>query len=196
MIPYSQIQTILQSRQPKLFAESDKKQAAVAVIIHPTDKDLHILFIERAAHPKDPWSGHIAFPGGTIEPEDANLKQTAERETQEELGLDLSSANYVGQLDDVTGATLPVQVSAYVYALDHPPQLCPNEEVCDVFWSSYHQITDPARLQTLQLKNWHPLKEVPAINLLGPNRPVLWGLTYRLVAQLVSFTNKTLPSMF
>ncbi|MBT3604573.1 MAG: CoA pyrophosphatase, partial [Candidatus Latescibacteria bacterium] len=180
MTPYSQIQTALQSHQPKLFAESDKKQAAVAVILHPTHEDLQILFIERAAHPKDPWSGHIAFPGGTIEPEDTNLQQTAERETQEELSLDLSNTNFLGQLDDVTGATLPVQVSAYVYAINNLPQLCPNEEVCEVFWASYHDITDSARLQTLQLKNWHPLKEVPAIDLLGPNRPVLWGLTYRL----------------
>jgi 8-oxo-dGTP pyrophosphatase MutT (NUDIX family) len=196
MTHYSQIQTALHSHQPKLFAEPDKKRAAVAIILHPSTDDLHILFIERAAHPKDPWSGHLAFPGGTIEPEDANLQQTAERETREELGLDLSNAEFLGQLGDVTGATLPVQVSAYVYATNHRPTLCPNEEVCDVFWSSFHDITAPSRLQTLQLKNWHPLKEVPAVDLLGPNRPVLWGLTYRLVAQLVSFTGKTLPSMF
>ena len=196
MTPYSQIQTALHTHKPKRFAEPNKKQAAVAILLHPTKNDLQILFIERAAHPKDPWSGHIAFPGGTIEPEDANLQQTAERETQEELGIDLSHTQYVGQLDDVTGASLPIQVSAYVYATNHKPILCPNSEVCDAFWSSFHHIINPTRLQTLQLKNWHPLKEVPAIDLLGPNRPVLWGLTYRLVAQLIGFTGHTLPSMF
>lgn len=196
MTHYTQIQIALQTHHPKLFTEPDKKCAAVAILLHPTDNDLHILFIERAAHPKDPWSGHIAFPGGTIEPEDANLQQTAERETQEELGIDLSKTQFLGQLDDVTGATLPIQVSAYVYATHHKPNLCPNDEVCDVFWSSIHDILAPNRLQTLQLKNWHPLKEVPSIDLLGPNRPVLWGLTYRLVAQLISFTNHTLPPMF
>jgi len=195
MTHYSQICTTLQSYQPKRFTEPDKKCAAVSVILYPTENDLQILFIERAAHPKDPWSGHIAFPGGTIEPEDATLQQTAGRETLEELGLDLTTANYLGQLDDVTGATLPIQVSAYVYAFHEKPILCPNDEVCDAFWSSYHHIVDPARLKTLQLKNWQPLREVPAIDLLGPNRPVLWGLTYRIVAQLVSFTGNTLPNM-
>ena len=196
MTYYTQILNTLQTHHPKLFNESDKKRAAVAILLHPTDDDLHVLFIERAAHPKDPWSGHIAFPGGTIEPEDANLQQTAERETQEELGINLSHTQYLGQLDDVTGATLPVQVSAYVYVTHHKPNLCPNDEVCDVFWSSIHDILDPTRLKTLQLKNRHPLKEVPAIDLLGPNRPVLWGLTYRLITQLISFTGNTLPSMF
>lgn len=196
MTHYTHIQTLLQTYQPKLFAEPDKKRAAVAILLHPTDNDLHILFIERAAHPKDPWSGHIAFPGGTIEPQDATLRETAERETQEELGIDLVRTQFLGQLDDVTGATLPIYVSAYVYATDHKPKLCPNDEVCDVFWASIHDIINPDRLQTLQLKNWHPLKEVPAIDLLGPNRPVLWGLTYRLVAQLVSFAKHTLPAMF
>ncbi|MDA0709737.1 MAG: CoA pyrophosphatase [bacterium] len=192
---YLQIETGLRGHSPRVSSPSNKKRAAVAVVIHPDPDELQVLFIERAAHPNDPWSGHIAFPGGTIEPEDADLRQTAERETREELGFELSCAHYLGQLDDVTGATLPVQVSAYVYAVDHKPDLCPNEEVCALFWSSFRDIIDPDRLKTLQLTNWQPLKEVPAIDLLGPDRPLLWGLTYRIVAQLVGFTGNALPAM-
>jgi 8-oxo-dGTP pyrophosphatase MutT (NUDIX family) len=195
MTNYPQIQTTLKTHRPYLFPDSDKKKAAVAVVIHPTADDFHLLFIERAAHPKDPWSGHIAFPGGTCEPEDSSLQQTAVRETQEELGLNLSKCQYMGQLDDVTGATLPVQVSAYVYATDDIPKLHPNEEIHEVFWVSFQQIIDPSRLQTLQLVGWQPLKEVPTIDLLGPGRPLLWGLTYRLVSQLASFAGKILPEM-
>lgn len=195
MTHFSQIRNTLQKHRAQLCDATNKKQAAVAVILHPAPEDLHILFIERAAHPKDPWSGHIGFPGGTIEPDDTSLKHTAERETHEELGLDLSSTTYLGQLDDVTGATLPVQVSAYVYAFDQKPELCPNDEVCDAFWASFHHIINPANRQTLQLKGWKPLREVPAVDLLGPNRPVLWGLTYRIVTQLTHFAGHPLPDM-
>ncbi|KAG5458036.1 MAG: hypothetical protein BJ554DRAFT_1822 [Olpidium bornovanus] len=48
-----------------------------------------ILFIKRATRAGDRWSGHVAFPGGKQEPSET-ARQTAERETREELGLDLT----------------------------------------------------------------------------------------------------------
>jgi len=191
MTIYTKLQTALSAHRPKINPPSkDKKPAAVAAILNPLENDLQLLFIERAAHPKDPWSGHIAFPGGTIEPGDPDLKHTAERETHEELGLDLTTATYLGRLDDLTGTTLPVQVACFVYAITHPVELNPNDEVCDVFWTPFTYFADTSRYQTLDLKGWQPL---PAIDLLGPNRPVLWGLTYRIVIQLAEFCGINLP---
>ncbi len=192
---FDQIQKGLSIHTPLILEAKDKKRAAVAVVLYSGEDDLRLLFIERAAHPKDPWSGHIAFPGGTIEPTDRDLKHTAERETLEELGLDLSNAQYLGQLDDVPGATLPVQVSGFVYGVQAEIALCPNDEVCEAFWMPFLHLMDPKRRCVLQLKNWQPLKEVPAIDLLGPNRPLLWGLTYRLVAQLLGFLGHSLPKI-
>ena len=85
---FQRIATSLSVYQPNIYSETDKTQAAVAAVFHLRRDDLYLLFIERAAHPTDPWSGHIAFPGGTAEPDDPDLKYTAERETREELGLD------------------------------------------------------------------------------------------------------------
>lgn len=190
MTYYQQITVALDTYQPSITTKTDKTQAGVAAILHPTKDDLHLLFIERAAHPKDPWSGHIGFPGGTIEPKDRDLKQTAERETLEELNLDLTKANHLGRLDDVTGTTLPVQVACFIYAIDHKPKLTPNDEVRDVFWIPFTRLTEPNHRQTLTIEGW---PNMPAIDLLGPNRPLLWGLTYRLVTQLASFANIHLP---
>lgn len=64
---------------------------------------LELLFIQRAKRPGDPWSGHIAFPGGRREDADEGDLGTAVRETKEELGLDLSDSNQfrlLGRLDD------------------------------------------------------------------------------------------------
>ncbi len=190
MNTFQTIAKSLSAHQPNICPETDKTRAAVAAIFHLRPDDLYLLFIERAAHPNDPWSGHIAFPGGTTEPDDPDLKHTAERETREELGLDLRRAPYFGRLDDVAGATLPIRVACFVYAIHQSVAFAPNAEVRDVFWTPFAHLADPDRRQRLTLEGWH---NMPAIDLLGTNRPVLWGLTYRMVAQLAGFAGIDLP---
>ena len=48
------------------------KRSAVALILQVRDGQLHILMIKRAEREGDPWSGHMAFPGGRKDPVDAN----------------------------------------------------------------------------------------------------------------------------
>src|SRR6185369_3871770 len=60
--------------------------AAVAMILRQGPGGLEMLFIERAEHENDPWSGNLAFPGGKVEPGE-EPRQAAERETLEEIGL-------------------------------------------------------------------------------------------------------------
>ena len=67
------------------------------------DGDPEILFIRRAARQGDRWTGHVAFPGGKRDPDDASDRAAAERETREEVGLDLATTAggrvcYVGGL--------------------------------------------------------------------------------------------------
>ena len=64
------------------------KRASVAIVLRENE----ILLIKRAHNPRDRWSGHIGFPGGKSKP-DEDRKTTAERETLEEIGIDLSSNN-------------------------------------------------------------------------------------------------------
>ena len=64
------------------------RQAAVAIIVREINSQLEMLFIKRAEKEGDPWSGHMAFPGGHREPDDLGLKEAAERETLEEIGME------------------------------------------------------------------------------------------------------------
>ena len=63
--------------------------AAVAIILTPQPDS--ILLIRRADRSGDPWSGHMALPGGRREPSDSDLAATAIREVAEEVGIQLSA---------------------------------------------------------------------------------------------------------
>ena len=184
---WAAVQVGLAQHRPRLVGSTDKTRAAVAVVLGPTPGGLQLLFIERAQHPDDPWSGHIAFPGGRIEADDPSPRAAAERETLEEVGLDLSSAEYWGRVDDLTGHMLPVVVSGFVYRLEMPADLTLSEEVESAFWVGADPLRDSGNRTQYRLRHRGAEQAFPALDLLGPNRPLLWGLTFRIVRQLVAW---------
>jgi 8-oxo-dGTP pyrophosphatase MutT (NUDIX family) len=169
----------------KQYVEGRRTRAAVAMIVREQPDDLEILFIERATDARDPWSGHLAFPGGKVE-QGEQARQAAERETREEIGLALESERYLGRMSDIVGANLPVRVSCFAYAAvtaASNPVVSP--EVRDVFWVRLSDIRDPERHRMVTVGFSGRTLEVPGIILPQPDKPVLWGITYRLVMQFL-----------
>ncbi len=168
------------------FQADERTRAAVAMILHQAANDVEVLFIQRAAHDLDPWSGHIAFPGGKLEEGELEC-QAACRETHEETGIDLGNGRYLGRLSDIIGANLPVRVSCCLFGVDrmncHPIL---NEEVRDLFWVALSDLRDPGRHLQSSVAFDQKCFEVPAIRLPVDDKPVLWGITYRLVTQFLS----------
>ena len=162
------------------------KSAAVALILREGSEGLEVLFIERASHDGDPWSGDLGFPGGKIEPHDPGPREAAERETLEELGLDLSAASCLGRLADIVGANVPIRVSCFVYGLCGNPTLMPGSEVRDAFWVPLADLCDPVRHKAAEVRFGGETFERPAILLPVEGKPVLWGITYRLIMGFLS----------
>lgn len=168
-----------------VYERSVKKQAAVAVVLQVSVPDTRLLLIRRAERPGDPWSGHMALPGGHTEPEDVDLRATAIRETYEEVGLRLDVQSHLGALPSLQasarGVPIGTMITPHVFTLAEPAALRPNQEVADVFWVP---IGPMARGQyddvKVVVRDGRRL-EFPAIRI---EDHLVWGLTHRMLSDL------------
>lgn len=162
------------------------RQAAVSVVLRASGDHTEALFILRAKQEGDPWSGHMAFPGGHMDPEDASLRHAAERETLEETGLDIASgAEYLGQIDAVQanprGRNLDMIVTPFVYALNQGEvTFSPNYEVADVLWGS---LNDMHSGEAHTMGQFVVSGETVSYPGFGVGSEIVWGLTYRMLDQ-------------
>jgi 8-oxo-dGTP pyrophosphatase MutT (NUDIX family) len=161
------------------------RYAAVAAVMRMMEEP-ELLFIKRAEAERDPWSGHIAFPGGRHEPADRSLAETAIRETAEEVALDLTQGRMLGRLDDLaprTRALPPIIVRPYVAIVAPDVVLQPSAEVASTFWVPLTILRDP----TTQDEHVMTVNGVracfPAYKV---NEHLVWGMTERIVRQLLS----------
>jgi 8-oxo-dGTP pyrophosphatase MutT (NUDIX family) len=157
--------------------------AAVAVILVP-DPDA-LLLIRRAERSGDPWSGHMALPGGRQDPAEPDLVTTAMRETAEEVGLTLRPEQLVGTLDDVvprTPSLPPIAVRPYVFALDRRPSLSLNTEVAAAQWVPLDLLLHPDNYHSVRLEIRGESREFPAYRL---DDTVVWGMPERIISSLL-----------
>ena len=159
------------------------RRAAIAVVLLEISDALEVLLIERAVREGDPWSGHMALPGGHVEPEDENLAATAERETLEEVGLDLRKhAERLGQLTDSSPVrAVPIAVRPFVYLIRQRPSLTLSAEVKAALWVPVAPLLAGERQSSFTFSRAGQHFEFPAWDIDGR---VVWGLTYRVLDEL------------
>ena len=191
------VEARLAARAPELDRDPAHAGAAVALVLRERDEDLEMLFIRRADHDDDPWSGDLAFPGGRIDPEDeGDPRRAAMRETLEELELDLVHARPIGRLDDVLGRAQSIRVSCFVYGVEGDPLLRPNYEIREAFWTPLPVLMDPVRQEWREFRYLDQPMRLPALRLIDDDRaPVLWGITYKFVDHFMGTIGRPIPYM-
>ncbi len=167
----------LEGRRPARI-ESGERHAAVALMLRERAEGLELFVIKRAEKSEDPWSGHMALPGGGREFKDKDAYDTARRETLEEVGIDLAEGTFLGWLDDVEPRRAPGQlvVSTVVVAIDSEPERLDTREVAEAFWVPLDRFE-------------HEHVEIPDFPGSWPaftyeDSYVIWGLTHRILSQL------------
>lgn len=175
------IRKALKHHSPELKQINARGHAAVAMLLRESNHAPEALFIIRAKHDDDPWSGNIGFPGGRLNQNKETPQAAAERETREELNFDPASSTYLGQLDDLYGAIMPVLVSCFVYHVEIPVEFTLNHEVESAFWCPLPTLLEKERHQQKSFLYRGKERTHPAVVLLKEQQPLLWGITYRLV---------------
>ncbi len=185
-VKFDHIKSLLESRPNERDITSYQRSASVALVIggaHSQD----ILFIHRSEREGDPWSGHIAFPGGGTEEQDENSRITAIRETCEEVGLNLQAANYLGLLKSMQlhklGSPIDFGLECHVFHLpadfDQELKLEPGE-VDEAFWVSLTELygADSIAEETFHFSGLS--RTLPCIKVRGK---IIWGITYMLLVE-------------
>ena len=162
-------------------------QAAVSVVLRSAE-GLDLLLIKRAHFDRDPWSGHMALPGGRRDPKDIDLKHTAIRETMEETALELGQgAQHLGQLKALkpNSVRLPkLTITPFVFGVGrHAQAAVASPEIDQVFWVS---------IDELRGRDSNSYVEIPMPDgreqefscYMVEEEPV-WGLTYRIISELL-----------
>lgn len=182
------------ARHPARLVEgADLQRAAVALVFDP---QMRLLFIRRSEREGDPWSGHMALPGGRIEPVDAHPRAAAERETWEEVGLDLGPARYLGALDELAS---PVRkgrrrlvVHPFAFAVADVPELTPNEEVARVHWIGLERLLAGEGRGSFDWMWEGRTVPMPVVHI---GEADIWGLTLRIFDDFAIALRQARPSL-
>ena len=166
----------LAAHEPERVIIDDAREAAVLIPVvgEPVPSLIFTIRTDTLSSHK----GQISFPGGSIDPTDESPRAAALREANEELGLDPTSVQIVGELD-----TTPTFVSGYVITpfvglLRSRPELSPNPaEVAEVLEVPLADLTDTIRSEP---GFTHEGRTFPTEAWVWQGH-VIWGVTARLL---------------
>ncbi len=179
------VQRLSQHSAHEAPTEATVRLAAVAAVLRVSHEP-ELLFIKRAEAVGDPWSGHMAFPGGRHDPSDRDLVDTAVRETREETSIDLlTNGRLIGVLDDLAprSPSLPrINIRPYVAIVHADVQIVPSYEVAAHFWVPLAQLAEPLAQAEHAMEFDGATLKFPGYRI-GPH--IAWGLTERIVRQLL-----------
>lgn len=164
------------SREP-----DDSAHAAVALLLAEPEGTPSILLVKRATRVSDPWSGHMAFPGGRRGHGDVNLMATATRETWEETGIDLNRCTPIGNLDSLFSTVRPdMRVQPFIFTSEEPPEVTLNQELIAHYWIPLDELAESLGKTRIGSRDF------PAYLIEGE---AVWGLTYRMLAKFFEILN-------
>jgi 8-oxo-dGTP pyrophosphatase MutT (NUDIX family) len=179
------------AQHPPVVVQPEPQMRLAAILLAlraRADGEPELLMIKRADAEGDPWSGHIACPGGRMEPGDHDLAVTAVRETLEETGVDVArDGRLLGHLDDLsprTPALPPIVIRPYVALVRAAVEILPSREVAAAFWVPVSALREQTAWRLAQIPVGGTLREVSVFQ---HGEYTVWGLTERVLRQFLAY---------
>lgn len=162
------------------------RQAAVTLLLRESQSAAELLIIKRAERVGDPWSGHLALPGGRAEPEDSDLLATAVRETHEEIGVDLhKGGKVIGQLPLIAprNPRLPeLEITPLVAIAPPEHEFTFSDEVVSAFWVSVERLKREGPAAEHRWQFGGATQKWPAY---PTEQGLVWGITERILTNFL-----------
>lgn len=179
----------------QIVAEPPTRLAAILLALRTRlDGEPELLMIKRADAEGDPWSGHIACPGGRMEPDDRDLEVTAVRETREETGVDIErDGRVLGHLDDISPRSPflpPIVIRPYVALVRADVQVTPSHEVASAFWVPLSALRERAAWGTAVVET---MGRERTVSVFQHGEFTVWGLTERVLRQFLGYIGEPPP---
>jgi hypothetical protein len=152
------------------------------ILLFPQDNTIKTLFIERPVY-EGVHSGQVGFPGGKYEDDDVDLKQTALRETYEEVGIHPEKIEVIGQLTDLYINPSNFLVSPFIgYTNDIPNFIANEREVKQIVVYNLFDLNNDTLIseKEISVSGGFTLK-TPYYEIAGLT---VWGATAMMVSEL------------
>jgi 8-oxo-dGTP pyrophosphatase MutT (NUDIX family) len=159
------------------FKEKNPKIASTLLLLYPKDYEIFFCLIERQEY-EGTHSNQISFPGGKNESGET-IKQTAIRETHEEVGVETLSVNIIGELTQVYIPPSNYLIHPFVGYCDFAPKFKPNSrEVKNIIEVNIKELYKKEVIKRKKMtfkKNGNNVDyDVPYLDL---NDKLVWGAT-------------------
>jgi 8-oxo-dGTP pyrophosphatase MutT (NUDIX family) len=171
-----QIEKTLRHHKKKKNTSENLRASAVLIPLFRNQGEYYILFTERSEE-VDFHKGQVCFPGGTREPSDSSLLQTALREIEEEIGLKATDVEVLGELDDQLTLTSNYVISPFVAFIPYPYALrADRREIREIFSIPLSFLMDEANFKQESYEYEY-------------KGHIIWGATARILRQFIDLLN-------
>ncbi len=166
----------------KKISELNPKIAAVLVLFYPSENNETMLLLTKRAFYNGTHSSQISFPGGKHEYADVLMKNTALRETNEEVGINKDDITLIRTLTNVFIPPSNFMVTPFLGFIKYAPFFYTNDEVESVLEVKLSDILDVSNLKSTQLNTSYAKNiDVPCYEL---NEEIVWGATAMILSEL------------
>ncbi len=178
------LRDVLADREPTVVTEWAARPAAVLVPLLEESGEWHLLFTLRTDS-VETHRGQVSFPGGGLEPDDADPVAAALREANEEIGLLPSDVQVIGRMDALITVTQYL-ITPVVGIIPWPYPLRPHpNEVAAVFHIPLAWLADPANVETRLREPLAAGPPVPVHSYRPYQGHILWGASARITLDLL-----------